>query len=156
MTERGVTQVVLQACPIDLLERARYHNEALLREFAFIMESEEDRSSVPARLLAVVDQIRSHIAGLNEGTEGQIDRARERGDATLDLHVVLPTDGREVAVALKALFDEAEEYCRRGDLLTLAEPADVSAFRDWYLQQYVEQIDGAPPTPWTPSRMPGS
>ena len=140
--------VRLEGCPVPLLEQARRHNEALIREFAFITESGDDRPSVPAQLLAVVDRIRSRISGLNTEMEMQVDRARERGDATVDLRIVLPADGRELAHELKRLFDAAEDFCRSGDLLTLAEPEDVRAFRDWYLEQYVEQLDGAAPTPW--------
>jgi hypothetical protein len=148
VTDQTVMYVALEGCPVPLLERARRHNEALIREFAFITESGEDQSSVPARLLAVVDRIRSRISSLNIDMEVQVDRARERGDVTVDLRVVLPADGRKLALELKRLFDEAEDFCRSGDLLTLAEPDEVRAFRDWYLEQYVEQLDGAAPTPW--------
>ena len=48
-----------------------------------------------------------------------------------------------------ALFDEADEFCRRGDLLTLAESSEVHAFRTWYIEEYVRQLDGGPPTSWT-------
>jgi hypothetical protein len=148
VTDRTVVPVALEGCPVPLLERARRHNEALIREFAFIMESDEDRAGVPAQLLAVVDRIRSQIGVLTTDIESQIDRAREQGDASIDLLVVLPFEGRELALELKRLFDDADDFCRSGDLLTLAEPDDVRAFRDWYLDQYVEQLDGAAPTPW--------
>ena len=148
MNDRALTEVVLEGCPLDLLERARRHTESLIREFAFIASSGADRSSVPARLLALVDRIRARISGLNDAIEGQIDRARERGDEFIDLRVLLPGNGRELALELKRHFDEAEEFCRSGDLLTLAEPEDVRAFRTWYLDQYVAQIDGEAPVPW--------
>ena len=49
---------------------------------------------------------------------------------------------------LTGLLEEADDYCRRGELLTLATPPELVAFRNWYLGQVVEQIDGRPPTPW--------
>jgi hypothetical protein len=149
VNERQLRRVVLQDCPLDVIERSRRHTEALIREFAFITASDADRSSVPARLLAVVDRIRSRLTGLNEAIEEQLERARQRGDEAVDLAVVLPVDGHALALELKGLFDEAEEFCRAGELLTLAESGDVRTFRDWYFQQYIDQLDGAEPVPWS-------
>jgi hypothetical protein len=149
VTELELRDVVLTTCPIELLERSRRHTEALLREFAFIAESEGGRESTPAQLLALVDRIRGQITGLNPALEGQLERARDEGRDVVDLRVRLPANGRGLAVELKRLFDEAEEYCRRGDLLTLEEQYDVRSFRNWYLQQYIDQLDGSVPEPWS-------
>jgi hypothetical protein len=149
VTELELREVVLAACPIGLLERSRRHTEALLREFAFIAESDGGRESTPAQLLALVDRIRGQITGLNPSVEAQLERARAEGRDLVDLRVVLPANGRRLAVDLKRLFDEAEEYCRRGDLLTLEEQRDVGEFRNWYLQQYIDQLDGSAPEPWS-------
>jgi hypothetical protein len=149
VTELELREVVLAACPIGLLERSRRHTEALLREFAFIAESDGGRESTPAQLLALVDRIRGQITGLNPSLEAQLERARDEGRDLVDLQVMLPANGRRLAVDLKRLFDEAEEYCRRGDLLTLEEQRDVREFRNWYLQQYIDQLDGSAPEPWS-------
>jgi hypothetical protein len=146
--EPTTTDVVLAGCPIDLLERARSHNESLMREFAFIAQSDEERTEVPARLLALVDRARARLVGLNVAVEEQIAAARARGDDTCDLRVTLPSNGRALAVQLSNLFEEAEEFCRRGDLLTLAASEEPSRFRAWYLDQYVRQLDGEAPTAW--------
>ena len=42
----------------------------------------------------------------------------------------VPASVRETAVKLAALYEEADAFCRSGDMLTLATP------------------DGEPPTPW--------
>jgi hypothetical protein len=146
--EPATTDVVLAGCPIELLERSRRHNESLMREFAFIAESDEERAELPARLLALVDQARARLVGLNVAVEEQLAAARARGDDTCDLRVTLPSNGRALAVELANLFEAAEEFCRRGDLLTLAESDEPSRFRTWYLDQYVRQLDGEAPTAW--------
>ena len=47
------------------------------------------------------------------------------------------------------MLDEADEYCRRGDhLLTLATPPEELRFRRWFISEFVDQVNGAPPTPW--------
>jgi hypothetical protein len=47
------------------------------------------------------------------------------------------------------MLDEADEYCRSGQaLLTLETPPDAKLFRQWYLDEFIGQLSGAPPTPW--------
>jgi hypothetical protein len=147
-SELPPTEVVLAGCPIDLLERSRRHNESLMREFAFIAESDEGPAELPARLLALVDRARARLTGLNLAVEEQLAAARARGDDSCDLRVMLPSNGRALAIELSHLFDEAEEFCRRGDLLTLAESDEPHRFRTWYLDEYVRQLDGEAPTAW--------
>ena len=96
----ATTDVVLAGCPIDLLERSRRHNESLMREFAFIADSDEERAELPARLLALVDRARARLVGLNVAVEEQLAAARARGDDTCDLRVTLPSNGRALAVEL--------------------------------------------------------
>jgi hypothetical protein len=47
------------------------------------------------------------------------------------------------------MLEEADEYCRSDQLLTLATPPTLVAFRRWYLGEFIAQIDGRPPQPWT-------
>jgi hypothetical protein len=60
----------------------------------------------------------------------------------------VPLAAGEACVELNAMLDEADEFCREGDLLTLATPADQVAFRRWFLGEFVEQLGGGAPTPW--------
>ena len=47
------------------------------------------------------------------------------------------------------MLEEADDYCRRGDhLLTLATPEEERRFRRWFIGEFVDQIEGKPPTPW--------
>jgi hypothetical protein len=42
---------------------------------------------------------------------------------------------------------EASEFCRRGELLTLATPPEYVAFREWFLDEIARQLGRNPPTP---------
>jgi hypothetical protein len=141
-------RIALVAFPCELFKRARGHNESLMREFTFIVESDDPAADVPARLLAVGLEIRDRFFGLNLTLEDQVDAALARGEPSIDLEVVVAAAGRDAAATLGALFDEADAYCRSGDLLTLAEPADVRGFRTWYISEVVRQLDGEAPTSW--------
>ena len=48
-------------------------------------------------------------------------------------------------VELPRTLAEADEFCRRGELLTLATPPEYVAFREWFLGEIVRQLDGQPP-----------
>ncbi len=140
--------VTIQGCPLELLQRARQHGEALLRELAFIVDGGGDNTELPKRLLHVVERVRIRAGGLNTGAERAIDEALARGDESIDFEVVMPTVLGRGAHEFAALLDEIDAYCRSGELLTLETPADVRAFQRWYLDEMAYQLDGAPPTPW--------
>lgn len=42
----------------------------------------------------------------------------------------------------------ASDFCREGTVLTLTPHDDVVAFRRWYLDELIRQVDGGAPTPW--------
>jgi hypothetical protein len=150
VNEVAVRTVVLEGCPLDLFDRTRQHNEALMREFAIIAGAGDDSesSTAPAQVLGLVDRIRAHLTSLNAVIDEQLDQARSHGQRLVDLEVQLPAGGQDLVRSLARLIDEAEDYCRRGELLTLAESEEPRAFRAWCMQQYLEQLDGAAPTSW--------
>jgi len=141
-------RIVLSGFPIALFFEARRHNEALVREFTFIVEAEATPNDVPVRLLALARQLRERFYGLNADLEAQVDAAVAQGDEAIELQVRLAAFARECALTLGALFDEADAFCRNGDLLTLAESDDVHQFRTWYIEEVVRQLDGGPPIAW--------
>jgi len=149
----GEVRIVLRGCPIALLERTRRHTESLMREFAFIAESDREGTSVPARLVALVDRVRGRIPQLGGQVDDQVAVATADGATTIDLEIALPADGRAFALELSRVFDEAEEFCRTGDLLTLAESDEPHRFRSWYLAQYTDQLAGEAPTSWPEWRL---
>ena len=125
MNDSATYPIVLSGFPIALFLEARRHNEALVREFTFIVEAEAAPTDVPVRLLALARQLRDRFYGLNANLEAQVDAAVANGDAAIELQVRVAAFGREAALTLGALFDEADAFCRNGDLLTLAESDDV-------------------------------
>jgi hypothetical protein len=149
LSDARTHSIRLQEFPVELFFESRCHNEALLREFMFISATDVTEADVPTRLLTLGRQLRDRFFGLNATLEEQLDAARARGDDVVDLEVRVAAAGREAAITLGALFDEADAYCRSGDLLTLAESEDVRDFRTWYIEEVVRQLDGGPPTAWT-------
>lgn len=145
MTELVTVRIL--GLPLDVMQRSAEHSDELLREFALIREEGSDH--VPARLLALIEELRSRFGSFSEGPRQAMQEAWERGEQTIDLSYQVPAGVAAAARQLGALLDEADEFCRTGDLLTLATQPQGVAFRHWYLDEFQRQIDGHPPRPWS-------
>lgn len=133
--------------PLDVMQRSSEHTDELLREFALIREEGSDH--VPSRLLALVEELRDRFGSFSESARLAMDAALERGDETIDLSYEVPPAVAGAARQLGALLDEADDFCRSGELLTLATQPEGVAFRRWYLDEFQRQVDGEPPRPWS-------
>ena len=145
MTELLPVHIV--GLPLDVMQRSAEHNDELLREFALVRGEGGDH--VPARLLALIEELRGRFGAFSEGPRQAMQDAMDRGDATIDLRYEVPAEVAGAARRLSALLDEADEFCRAGDLLTLATTPEGLAFRRWFLDEFDLQIQGHPPRPWS-------
>ena len=143
-----LVEVVLLELPIEVHRRASEHSDELQREFALLQASSDAGSDVPARLLALMDELHTRYQGFTAGTQQALLDAMDRGDESIDLVYRMPRDAREATIHLGHLLDAADAYCRAGDLLTLAAPPETLAYRQWFLGEFVRQIDGQAPLPW--------
>lgn len=146
-TRTELVEVQLLGLPLDVLARARERQDDLTREFALIATSLPG-DAVPARLLRLAQDLRTRYGGYTMGPQEQIDEAMERGERSIDVAFRVPAAARDAAVDLTQMLDEADDFCRSGDVLILAASPELVRFRQWYLGEFVRQIDGEPPTPW--------
>lgn len=147
MTAAALVTVRILRLPLDVYARASEHSDELLREFALIREENSDH--VPSRLLALIEELNARFGGFTEAATLALQAALDRGDAHIDLSYEVPPDAGAAARRLGALLDEADEFCRSGDLLTLATLPESLAFRRWFLEEFALQVDGRPPRPWS-------
>jgi len=149
-----LVEVRLLRFPLAVWARAREHHDELMREFALLaLSAEPMRQDVPKRLQALIDALGRRYSGAAEAVSAERDRAWKRGDTTCDLVYRVPRAARDACQQLSAMLDEADRFCRAGqELLTLAAAADLLAFRRWYLDEFVRQIDGNEPKPWPGTR----
>jgi hypothetical protein len=138
--------VLILRLPLPLYQRASEHSDELLREFALIREDSSDH--VPSRLLALIEELNARFAGFTSGPSSALHEALDRGDGEVDLRYDVPPDVADGARRLGTLLDEADDFCRSGDLLTLATLPESVAFRRWFLDEFVRQTSGEPPRPW--------
>jgi hypothetical protein len=150
--DRQLVDVELRRLPVQLQARAAEHAEELQREFVLIaggLQHSEGPTTLPRRLLDLVEALQREFGGFTVEQEDRFDEAVRAGVPAIDLTFRVPPAAAQGAVAIGQMLDEADEYCREGrHLLTLATPPDLVAYRRWYLQQFVDQIAGKSPTPW--------
>lgn len=146
MTDELV-EVTLLELPLETLARAQERSDELAREFSHIAET--DTETAPARLTALSRHLRGQYGAHVSPAQDAIAAAMERGDEMIDVTFVVPPAAASAVDQLLALLDESDEFCRSGELLTLATPPDLVAFRRWYLGEFKRQIGGAEPLPWS-------
>lgn len=144
--EDELVEVRLLELPLALLEQAQERADELGREFTHVAESDED--SVPGRLAALSQHLQGRYGAFLTPMQEQIDDAVARGETSIDVTVTVPRSVQGTVSRLWALLDEADEYCRAGDMLTLAPTPEVLTFRRWYFMQFIDQVDGGEPVPF--------
>ena len=135
--------------PLAVSTRSTQHFEELMREFALItLDTERDREStdskrpVPERLLDVVAELTNEFAVFTAAVTAQREEAAARGDAEIDLTYHMPQSTIEAVRQLAALLEEVDDFCRSGKhLITLATPPESLAFRGWYLNEFLAQME---------------
>ena len=145
MTADEIVDVRLIGIPLREYGRMTEHHDGLMRELALISSGP---GSAPGRLLDLATDARARFGPFSVGPRAALADAIERHDESADIVYRLPRAAREAAVLLGERLDEADEYCRREQLLTLETPPAVKRLRTWFLRQFVDQIDGSPPVAW--------
>lgn len=150
-TEEHLVTVELLGLPLNIHVRAQQQSADMQREFQLIVEQARvHASSVPSRLLELSTQLSARYESFSDDQEQRIEAATDAGQLQLDrLTFKLPAHAGEAAQQVSAILDEADEYCRSGQLLTLATPPDLVAYRRWYLDNFTAQCAGGEPVPWT-------
>jgi hypothetical protein len=147
----SLVEVELLGLPLDIHRLATEHHDELLREFALLAAQQADPAEhdVPARLLSLGEELQARYGSFTEGSASELQAAVERGDPSIDLVFVVPDDVAGAVDELNRILDEADDFCRRGGpLLTLAAPPEVVAYRRWFLEEFIRQVDGQPALPW--------
>jgi hypothetical protein len=158
MTETGqlaehLFELRLLEVPLALRERSRQHGAELLREMELISIGRSAgtvRHELPERLLELAEELERVYGPYVGANTDDLDAALDRGDDTMPEVVYhLPRSSVDLVRHVDDVLREVDDYCRAGqELLTLAPPADVVAYREWVTSQVLGQAAGEAPTPW--------
>ena len=144
-------EVRILGFPLDVYQRTAEAFEGLRREFALVALRTPEALEVPARLLQLIEALTDEFEGASSEPDRLRDEAISRGEHVVDELVHhLPPAAEAACVALNGMLDEADEFCRQGEiLLSLASPPEAVVFRRWYLGEMTAQLHGEPPIPWS-------
>lgn len=145
--------MALLGVPVGPMHSAQARYEELFREFRLIVERDPAAAAdaIQGRLLALVEQLGTRFEGFTTGADEDFRRSIEEGRPAVDLHYHLPAEVGPLCAHYDELLDEADEFCRAGALMTLADSPETRCLRKWVLEEFVRQSSGAAPTPWATS-----
>ncbi|HUC04183.1 MAG TPA: ATP-binding protein [Acidimicrobiales bacterium] len=142
--------ICLLAAPVQEMIRTGAHYDALYREFRLILELDPSRrEAVPGRLLELIDRLGTHFLGFGRTAEEEWGTAVREGHDRVDVHFRFPADAGAAVERYDRLLDEADAYCQRAELLTIAPTEEALAVRRWAFSQVARQCHGEPPVPWS-------
>lgn len=148
--------VELLGVPVRVLVASREHHDGLMREFRLLaLSGSAPRHGVPARLVELTQTLGVRYAAAGSRPDEDFDRALAQGLDTVDLVYRVPPALADGARELSALMDEADEYCRSAQLITVPRTQLMIQFAQWYLAQFAGQVAGGAATRWTGPLRPG-
>ena len=115
--------VDLLGIPVDLLQKASEEYEGLFRELRLMKERAD--SGIPSaaqlsdRLSVLVSDVGSRFNGFGPGMDENWQDVVDRKVATYDWHISLPQAAATACEYYSAMLDEADEFSRSAQLLTL-------------------------------------
>jgi hypothetical protein len=139
------------AVPVaDYLE-LQQHNDALFRELQLIRirmhtQGGEGTTEPPRRLISLVERLLAQFRRQRDMHRGKVAEAQARGAETVDLEMEVTPAAVPAARAYVDLLEEADVFCRSGELLIPPPPERVRRLRRWFVEHMAAQVlDGAPP-----------
>jgi len=139
--------VRLLGMPAVLFGQFRRRYSEMRRELRLLALAHGEDYPVASELTEVfleVERERRLARGVNN-----LDAAIEQGLERVDLDYMVPLSAGETMARLQVLLERADAFCREQRLLVLAASPLQLEFQRWYLGEFVRQIAGEPPTPWT-------
>lgn len=145
-----VGEAVLRDYPLRLWLRQQEHSDAVLREFQLLVGAQEAgaQTSAPAQLVELAELFTTRFGGLISEINDERHAALEQGLDRMDSRVPMPEGTPQLMQQVAGVLHAVDDYCRGGELLTLARPPELVTFFEWTMSELTAQYDGAPPTPW--------
>jgi hypothetical protein len=138
--------------PISLFLRGREHHDDLIREFTLMAIRQEENADEPhmsRQLSELIENLGHRYRASASRADAARDAAIDRGDTSVDLTYEVPASVVPDLLRLNELIDAADGFCRTEELLTLPRDPEMVAFAHWYTGEFINQINGLPPTPWS-------
>lgn len=142
--------IALVDVPVARFVQMQQQHDAMLREFTLIaLGSENGSPAASRRLVGLAEEMQARYGDAGPPFRDAVAAADARGDIVTTLEMQIPIATLRWCEDFLLLFEEGDEFCRQGQLLTPASPPEVAEFRRWLVGELIRQIrDGATPTPF--------
>jgi anti-sigma regulatory factor (Ser/Thr protein kinase) len=153
MPLHALTQVEVRSVPLAHLQAFQVHYRELRREvrlLALAHESDYPLAKTLSDLFGSLDHDLRHGIS-NEDLES----AQAEGKSAADLRVSMPRKTAESIGRFLELLDLADAFCREERLLSLARTPEQRRFQQWFLGEFVRQVQGEEPLAWPDTPEPG-
>ncbi|HUF31667.1 MAG TPA: GAF domain-containing protein [Acidimicrobiales bacterium] len=137
------TVVRVPGVPVRLVLTAAAQLDDLVRELAVTSLP----SSLPPDIVDVASRFVTLTAEVRDPFRVAARAAVERHERLLDVSFPVSPVGVEVLRGFLDVLERITELSVRGELLCLAPPSEIMAFRRWAVDEIGRQVGGAPPTP---------
>ncbi|WP_432487753.1 hypothetical protein [Kineococcus sp. SYSU DK018] len=148
--DAGVVAVHLLGVPLRLRESFNEHTQELLRELALVQigAGHEHVGALPQRLLRLAEDVETTYASFQERPVAALEAASAAGREFADVTYEVPARAGAFTRHLLDVLEQADDFCREQQLLTLPAPPALVAYRRWLLGEFTRQLAGAEPRPW--------
>jgi len=143
----SIVDVHLVDLPVNLVAHYQSKFFDLRREMTLIDLSSSRNDTVAHRLTEL--SVRMEALREDNRWTPQVERARRAGLDRVTLVLPIASSMLPRIREFQQLLSEADEFCRREQLLTLAAGPQEQELRSWYLGEMIAQLQGAAPTPWS-------
>ena len=146
-----IGQAVLRDYPLRLWMLQQEHTDAVLREFSLLLAGHAagfTSGSPPEQLLQLAEMFTTRFGALMTAVNQTREQALREGLDRMDSSVPLVEGTPELMAQVRRVMTAVDEFCNRGDLLTLARPPELAKLADWSMSELVVQYEGGGPTPW--------
>jgi hypothetical protein len=143
----ATSEIRLIDYPVLLAVEQQQQTADMMREFQLIILGEPETHV----LHEVVEFAMTMWADWGEALTGpreELERAVAAGVPYTELRYPVLPDSRVSILRYARLMERADDYCRSGELISLAATPDVHALRQWLVEEFVRQHDGEAPRPW--------
>jgi GAF domain-containing protein len=147
--------VRLGAVPTSLLVEAKAQMDNVVRELTLMREGQRsDGGELSPEMDELIETVTVDFADIRTEMKRQASAAERSGNPVTYLQLDLPPDAAVAAQRYLGALDAADRYARRARLLTLASPPSHRAFRRWYIDAIISQMQaiarGEEPPPARP------
>lgn len=137
----------IASVPTARLVAAKSHVEDLVRDLTLVAEEHARDTAEPTGPVALANRLQEQLAQLGPMRHALHRIALHARTADLDqtpIDLDLAPHLAEAVDAYRDALDEADVYCRSGELLVTSSASDNARFRRWYLTEIAHQLRARP------------